>query len=46
MDAVMSPLECRGIPVVYGKESALFVQYCLVEQKCKINTTGGGKIIC
>ena len=37
MDAAMTPLECRGIPVAYEKESALLVQYCLVEQQCKIN---------
>jgi hypothetical protein len=35
-----------SIPVPYDKKSALFVQYCLVEQKCKIHTTGGGEIIC
>ena len=35
-----------SIPVPYEKESTLFVQYCMVEQKFKINTTGGGEIIC
>ncbi len=46
MDAVMTPLECRSNPVAYEKESALFVQYCWVEQKCKINSIGRGESTC
>ena len=31
------PFECPNIPMPYEKESASFVQYCMVEQKCEIN---------